>query len=387
MKGVTCVCACAVLTLVLGSLSAPTPALAQFGGDREAETDSPFAPSEHKAKPAAAIPTCLCVGQGDQAQLKRIKQALRSPLQGSGLQFQEVPLEQVVASLKDQYDIEVQIEVPALDDIGLSVEDPVTVDLRNISLQSALRLMLGTLHLTYVIRDEVLVITTPEEAESRLSLCIYDVRDLVGSGGSDALVDTIVACVATDTWAENGGKVADIRLLPRGLLVIAQTQSNHDEIRQLLHALSKLGHRADAHQLAGGDAFLADPDPVVTRNYQLLPVAKEDRQALPRQVTNLIVQMLPDERWKGKLDNGETVVLVVLPNRVIVRQRQSVQNKVRTLLKESGLIASGQHAFGGVGGGGIATESSGGGFFRVEPEGANEPKALSEPVEENPFGF
>jgi tetratricopeptide (TPR) repeat protein len=110
---------------------------------------------------------------------EKIDEVLDSPLLSTGLQFTDVPLEQVVANLRDQYDIEVQIDGPALDDVGLGPDELVTVDLRNITLRSALRLMLGNLQLTYVIRDEVLMITTKEEAETELVVKVYPVADLV----------------------------------------------------------------------------------------------------------------------------------------------------------------------------------------------------------------
>ena len=73
-------------------------------------------------------------------------------------------------------------------------------------------------------------------------ICVYDVRDLVATpvrpaqaGASaaadyDPLIDAIVSCVATETWAESGGGEAEIRPLPPGLLVISQTRAVHDEI-------------------------------------------------------------------------------------------------------------------------------------------------------------
>lgn len=384
MKSVPWVCVCAVVALAIGCVS--VPAFAQFDGGSATVPDSAPRSTEEETNPASPGIRCLCIGEGDPSQLAHIKQVLRRPLVGTGLQFANVPLEQVVASLRDQYNIEVLIDTPALDDIGLGSDEPVTIDLRHISLQSALRLMLSRLQLTYVVRDEVLVITTPEEAESELSLCVYDVHDLVGSGGSDALVDMIVACVATDTWAENGGGEQEIRALPRGLLVISQTAQVHDQIRQLLHTVSKLGHRPNAQPSAGSDAFLADPDSVVTRNYKLRPVAKEDRQEVHRQVARLIVQMLPDQRWKGKLDDGEPVLLMVFPDRVVVRQRKSVQEKVRKLLEESGLIVARQGGFGG-GGGGVTTGGGGEGFFRAAPAPADQPGNQTESVIMSGGGF
>ena len=63
-----------------------------------------------------------------------------------------------------------------------------TKTLRSITLRSALRLILKDLELTYVVRDEVLQITTPEDAESQLITKVYPVGDLVvpvmsGGGG------------------------------------------------------------------------------------------------------------------------------------------------------------------------------------------------------------
>ena len=69
----------------------------------------------------------------------------------------------------------------ALDEIGISVEEPVTFSISGISLRSALRLMLQPLQLTYLIQDEVLLITTPEAADQQLLICVYDVREIVGT--------------------------------------------------------------------------------------------------------------------------------------------------------------------------------------------------------------
>lgn len=133
------------------------------------------------------------IGSKGDAEL-RISSALQSPLTGAGLDFTDTPLEEVVVFLRDEYGIEIQLDVPALDDLGLSPDEPITVNLRNISLRSALRLMLKQLELTYMIADEVLLITTEEEAETRLTVKVYPVGDLVidktplvGGGGGGQL--------------------------------------------------------------------------------------------------------------------------------------------------------------------------------------------------------
>ncbi len=104
------------------------------------------------------------------------------------LEFIDTPLDQVIEFLKDAHDINIELDTKALDDVGLGTDAPITRNLKGISLRSALRLMLKEMELTYVIRDEVLMITTPEEAESELVTKVYPVGDLVlpiqsGMGG------------------------------------------------------------------------------------------------------------------------------------------------------------------------------------------------------------
>jgi len=94
---------------------------------------------------------------------KKIDDALKSPTQ---LEFIETPLQDVIDYLKDFHDIEIQIDKKALDDVGIGSDTPITKNLKGISLRSALRLTLRELDLTYVIQDEVLLITTPEQAET-----------------------------------------------------------------------------------------------------------------------------------------------------------------------------------------------------------------------------
>ncbi len=79
------------------------------------------------------------------------------------LEFIETPLDQVMDFLGDQHDIPIQLDKPTLRSAGIGIDVPVTQDLKGITLHSALRFMLGQLGLTYVIRDDALMITTVKE--------------------------------------------------------------------------------------------------------------------------------------------------------------------------------------------------------------------------------
>lgn len=203
---------------------------------------------EGQVTDGAPSESCRCASDGGPI-VARIRGALNAPLQSTGLDFANEPLVNVVNFLKDEYQIPILLDEPALEDAGLTREEPISINLQNVSLHSALRMLLHTKQLTYYIRNEVLIITTPEVAEANLVTCVYDVRDLVEtnranppkcgtlSADFDPLIDSIVCCVAADTWAENGGGEAEIRSLPPGLLVISQTDAVHEEIGNFLAAL------------------------------------------------------------------------------------------------------------------------------------------------------
>ncbi len=103
--------------------------------------------------------------------------------------FVELPLEDAIRQLSEAHGIPIVVDRRALEEIGLSADVPVTIDLKNVTLRSFLRLMLRELDLTYMIKDEVMQITTDEAAEANLINRVYPVGDLVvpiiqlGGGG------------------------------------------------------------------------------------------------------------------------------------------------------------------------------------------------------------
>ena len=88
-------------------------------------------------------------------------------------------LADAVSYLENYHEIQIELDTKALEAIALTTETPVTKKLSGVTLRSALKLLLRDLGLTYVIKDEVLQITTPEEAENQLITKVYPVADLV----------------------------------------------------------------------------------------------------------------------------------------------------------------------------------------------------------------
>lgn len=112
---------------------------------------------------------------------ERIQSALREQLR-TPLEFDEEELRIIMEQIEEEYDIPIQFDRAALDEVAISPESAVTVRLRNVSLRSAMNIMFkepGLEDLTYVIDDEVLLITTEDKANESLKVKVYPVADLV----------------------------------------------------------------------------------------------------------------------------------------------------------------------------------------------------------------
>ncbi|TWT73443.1 hypothetical protein Pla123a_37780 [Posidoniimonas polymericola] len=185
------------------------------------------------------LQTVFWAGGGDLAR-ERIDQTLNRPLRPGGLDFNDAPLEEVVDFLRTEYEIEIQLDETALDDLGIGIDEPITCVIRNISLMSGMRLMLKQLELTYVIADEVMLITTEEEAETRLTIGIYPMRGVAKDKRElMELAKVVVSTVAAETWKHNGGGEANLQSLDAGFLVVSQTRAVHEELIEFLSALRR----------------------------------------------------------------------------------------------------------------------------------------------------
>ena len=95
-------------------------------------------------------------------------------------EYVETPLTDVIADLEAKHNIEIELDTKALEDAGAASDTAITKNLKGIPLRSALRLLLEGLDLTFVIKDDVLLITTPGAADGMVELRVYDVELLLG---------------------------------------------------------------------------------------------------------------------------------------------------------------------------------------------------------------
>ena len=91
------------------------------------------------------------------------------------LEFNDTPLTAVMTFIHDKYHLQFQFDTAGLayTNQGQTVKIdpaklPVTINLKNVTLRSALNLILSPHNLAWTIKDEVLLVTTQEEAASML---------------------------------------------------------------------------------------------------------------------------------------------------------------------------------------------------------------------------
>ena len=161
--------------------------------------------------------------------------------------FDEMPLVDAMRYFSQQHGIPIQLASKKLEEAAVPLDTPVTRTLRGISLRSILKVILDDLELTYVIRDSVLLITTPEDAEWQERVVVYDVRELVempdGQPDFDPLSDLITSMVSPQSWDDGTGP-GPVRGIGSDWIVFSQSDEIHEEVAALLAGLRERLSRA-----------------------------------------------------------------------------------------------------------------------------------------------
>ena len=128
-----------------------------------------------------------------QKKLKRIKyqeirlsgsendeKILRSLEEPAEMIYDETPWNEVETELEEKYKINIVLDQSAVDD-SLTEDEPITSNLKGIRLKNALRLVLKQKNATFIVKDEVLLIISVDDAADPKFLVtnVYNVGDLV----------------------------------------------------------------------------------------------------------------------------------------------------------------------------------------------------------------
>ncbi|MGB1815943.1 MAG: STN domain-containing protein, partial [Rubripirellula sp.] len=176
---------------------------------------------------------------------EEVERDLSAKLERKGVfEFVETPLSDCLRSVADQFELKIIVRTHALDEIGLSGNEPISLALSDVTLGDALNELLSNLDLTYTLSGGLVVVTTMEAAEQRLLNRIYW---LDGTGlMHDQASEIIQATVSPDTWASLGGpSTMSVFINPRAGLVISTTYRCHKEIERIMSTVREAQFSSD----------------------------------------------------------------------------------------------------------------------------------------------
>lgn len=243
--------------------------------------------------------------------------------------FTEAPLSEVVEWARNSTDLNIAIEQGGLEEEGVTLATPVSIELNDVSLKSVFRLILEPLHLGLKIDHEsgVVIVTSKLRQMKKMITAVYSVADLVvpvtrppavrfdstksaSTGQSiastdrvaefDKLVELIQQTVEPDSWHEAGG-AGTIRTNKTTLsLVIRQTDEVHQEISDLLGQLRRLQNRQVVVATA---SLILSPDLLENVKFEMLDESNKQRFAI------LSEEQAMELRNAGKLQSLPRVTL------------------------------------------------------------------------------
>ncbi|WP_147274383.1 hypothetical protein [Bremerella cremea] len=158
------------------------------------------------------------------------------------LSVSDVPLEEVMLQIAKQLGCELRIDDRSLEDLGLTREIPISIDVKNLAVGSVLELVLGQVDITYLVEPNRLVVLSVGESDDRKYFLtrFYPVDQWLGDGKCKLNLEkvrAIVLMIEAYTWEEMGGP-GSCEIYGDGLL-ITQPATFHDRIRRLFSAMMK----------------------------------------------------------------------------------------------------------------------------------------------------
>jgi len=218
--------------------------------------------------------------------LTAIDDVLEKPLE-QPMEFNETPFRDVIAGFRQVAGIDVLIDRRGLEDAGLDLDTPITARLpAGLPLATALDVALRGADLAWIVRDDLLEITTSEGAQERLFVHVHDVADLADTAdGLQLLIDLIQSSVAPDTWDTVGGE-GSIRP-DSTALVISTSLELQRQVAEFLGVLRRLkATPADARRPLGVGGYWSRVPPAVAARAALAkPVTADFHESPLREVT------------------------------------------------------------------------------------------------------
>jgi type II secretory pathway component GspD/PulD (secretin) len=240
---------------------------------------------------------------------KAIQYRLQQPI---SLHFKDVPLRTAIQDLKVQSGVQVVADEQALDKAKINLDSPLSISVDDIDMKSALNLMLNKLQLTYIIENQVLMITTEEKTKGRLVRITYPIGDLV--------------VVVPDNPLP---KVFDIRdALERSMQPAGWYGNNY--LTPPPYPYSP-GMPVSSHSGGLGNTF-AGAQPMHGQSSANMSISKErTKEQMAETLKDLIQDTVNKNSWEKMGGNGN-IQYFPMGMALVITQLQEVQEEVQLLL-------------------------------------------------------
>ncbi|MFO1045416.1 MAG: permease prefix domain 1-containing protein [Planctomycetaceae bacterium] len=224
----------------------------------------------------------------------RLLDALHQPVDAD---FEDIPLGEVVEFLSKSQGIPILIDHETLSDEGLSRDTRLSLRLQGRPLQTMLNSLLDELHLSYVIREGALIVTTEAAAEAELNSVLYNVKDLITA---ELTMDRLASVIETTTSGQwevvngDGGRLAMTQ--GGGFLLVAQTLPVQLEIQGLLDRLRR------SHREASNPSKSVQHKLIVKAYRMPTEIAVDLRQSIEK--------LVEPESWKSAEGESPSITMV-----------------------------------------------------------------------------
>lgn len=316
----------------------PTLLFAQFGGHGPA----PATPGER-----------VLTNTGEYRLQKPSDKVLSALKQDVEFEFFESPLQDIADFMAQQYEIQVKLDVAALEEMGVAEDHPVTYTVQGVSLATFLDRALGPDDIDYIVDGPLLILTTRDVANLSMETKVFDVGDLlIGDFDEKRLGNAIRSLTISGQWVSITGE-GGVLQITNGQLIVVQTQRG---IRAIESFLEQLRESKEAqNEFADKMIVVAYPiqAPATGHVGDQLANAEASVDPFAERMAKIIPELIAPDSW-----NDDTRI-EVLPGIMVVVQTREVHSEIKRFLepvkpeKPAEQMMPGGMGFGGGGGSGF----------------------------------
>jgi hypothetical protein len=168
------------------------------------------------------------------------------------------PFEEVIQTLSNSIGKNLYIDQRSMESLGVDMRKAVDLP-AGVTVRTALRAMLQSVGMTFIIRDKIIKIVSVEEARKNTLTRAYEIRDLIQSGGpfnggatwgpyldflqtqknAENLVASIKESIDPNAWSDRGGPASILFHYPSMSVIVRGPSEVHYTLGQAMYGKKK----------------------------------------------------------------------------------------------------------------------------------------------------